>query len=151
MNDDKFQDVEFEEENTNDKTFGLNFSAENLTKNYKINDKKIKNEKKNLLKILSKIDENLLKMADSLIENIAFMCVILDGLIETIKKNGVKEFYRNGQNQFGYKKTVEVDIYNIMQKNYQSSMKILIDMLMKDNSNGEETEELKKYFARGRN
>lgn len=115
------------------------------------NDKLIKSEKKKLLKILSKIDENLIKITDSLIENIAFMSVTLDDLMTTIKSKGVKEFYKNGKNQFGYKESVEIKIYNTMQKNFQSSMKVLIDMLQKDDSSGDEAKkQLEKYFARGR-
>jgi|GEM_PF-2130027 len=115
------------------------------------NDKLIKSEKKKLLKILSKIDENLIKITDSLIENIAFMSVTLDDLMTTIKAKGVKEYYCNGKNQFGYKESVEIKIYNTMQKNFQSSMKVLIDMLQKDDSSGDEAKkQLEKYFARGR-
>lgn len=115
------------------------------------NDKLIKSEKKKLLKILSKIDDNLIKITDSLIENIAFMSVTLDDLMTTIKSKGVKEYYCNGKNQFGYKESVEIKIYNTMQKNFQSSMKVLIDMLQKDDSSGDEAKkQLEKYFARGR-
>ena len=115
------------------------------------NDKLIQAEKKKLLKILSKIDKNLIKIADSLIENIAFMSVTLDDLMQTIKSKGVKEEYCNGKNQFGFKESVEIKIYNTMQKNFQSSMKVLIDLLQKDDSSGDEAkEQLKKIFARGR-
>jgi len=114
------------------------------------NDKLIKATKKKLLKILSKIDENLLKISDSLIENIAFMSVTLDDLMLKIKANGVKEYYCNGKNQFGFKESVEIKIYNTMQKNYQTSMKLLIDMLSRNGLNDDETEELKKLLARPR-
>lgn len=41
--------------------------------------------------------------------------------------------------------------FNKYMKSYQSSMKILIDLLTKDeSSNGNEVEELKTYFARSR-
>ena len=114
------------------------------------NDKLIKKTKQKLLKILSKIDENLLKISDSLIENIAFMSVTLDDLMLKIKANGVKEYYCNGKNQFGFKESVEIKIYNTMQKNYQTSMKLLIDMLSRNGLNDDETEELKKLLARPR-
>lgn len=115
------------------------------------NDKLIKSTKKKLLKILSKIDENLLKISDSLIENIAFMAVTLDDLMLKIKANGVKEYYCNGKNQFGFKESVEIKIYNTMQKNYQTSMKLLIDMLSRNDSNNEDAiEEIKKTLARPR-
>ena len=117
---------------------------------FKKNDKEIKAEKKKLIKILSKIEENLLKISDSLIENVAFLSVTLNGLIATIKKQGVKESYKNGQNQFGFKESVESQAYNKYMKSYQSSMKLLIDMLSRNGLNDDETEELKKYLARSR-
>lgn len=147
----KNQNNEVSENIEENNTFSETLPADNSEVRFKKNDKAIKAEKKKLLKILSKIDENLIKICDSLIENIAFMSVTLDDLIKTIKAQGVKEYYCNGKNQFGYKKSVEIEVYNAMQKNYQSSMKLLIDMLTKDDSsNGDEVEKLKEYFARGR-
>jgi len=128
-------------------------SEENLEAQNRLakNDKLIKTTKKKLLKILSKIDENLLKISDSLIENIAFMSVMLDDLMTIIKAKGVKEYYCNGKNQFGFKESVEIKIYNTMQKNFQTSMKLLIDMLSRNGVNDEDAiEELKKMLARPR-
>lgn len=115
------------------------------------NNKLIKSTKKKLLKILSKIDDNLLKISDSLIENISFMSVTLDDLMQKIKANGVKEYYCNGKNQFGFKESVEIKIYNTMQKNFQTSMKLLIDMLSRNDGNNEDAiDEIKKMLARPR-
>ena len=144
------EDFESSEDFEDDDVFGEKEDAEIMQENYNKNTRAIKNEKKKLKQILSQIDENLLKICDSLVENIAFMTVTLDSLVETMKAKGVKEFYKNGKNQFGYKESVEVRVYNTMQKNYQSSMKVLIDMLTKGESNGDEVEKLKEYFARGR-
>lgn len=147
----KNQNNEFSEEMDDDLNFDEIVTQEEAEKRFKANDKKIRAEKKKLLKILSKIDENLIKICDSLLENVAFMSVILDDLVKTIKTDGVKEVYKNGKNQFGFKESVESQSYNKYMKSYQSSMKLLIDMLTKDeSSNGNEVEELKEYFARGR-
>lgn len=147
----KNQNSEVSENIEENNTFSESLPTDNSEVRFKKNDKAIKAEKKKLLKILSKIDENLIKICDSLIENIAFMSVTLDDLIKTIKAQGVKEYYCNGKNQFGFKKSVEIEVYNAMQKNYQSSMKLLIDMLQKDDSsNGDDLEKLKEYFACGR-
>ena len=123
---------EFSEEMDDDLTFDEIVTQEEAEKRFKANDKKIRAEKKKLLKILSKIDENLIKICDSLLENVAFMSVILDDLVKTIKTDGVKEVYKNGKNQFGFKESVESQSYNKYMKSYQSSMKLLIDMLTKD-------------------
>lgn len=93
---------------------------------------KISKKKAKIIKILDNIDKNLLKINESLIENVAFMNVTLEGLIEVIKTKGVVEEYSNGATQKGYKKSVEIDIYNTMIKNYNASMKLLIDLLPKD-------------------
>ena len=146
----KNQDEEFSEdlnEDTNSDELAKQKEAE---LRFKKNDKLVKAEKKKIIKIIAKIDENLIKICDSLIENIAFMSVTLDDLIKTIKAQGVKEFYMNGKGQFGYKKSVEIDVYNAMQKNYQSSTKLLIDILTKDESSNGSEEELKEFFARPR-
>lgn len=137
--------------NIDEDTYLSKFEVEaNKEDLYKKNDKKIKAEKKKLLNLLAKIDKNLLKICDSLINNIAFMAVTLDSLIESMKKNGIKEYYKNGQNQYGYKRSVDVEVYSVMQKNFQSSLKVLIDMLQRDGINDDEAEEIKKYLARGR-
>jgi len=147
----KNQNNEFSEEIEENNSFSELERKKQAEIRFKKNDKLVKAEKKKLLKILSKIDENLIKICDSLIENIAFMSVMLDDLIKTIKADGVKEVYMNGKGQFGYKKSVEVDVYNSMQKNYQSSAKLLIDILTKDDSsNGDAIEEIKEKFASGR-
>ena len=147
----KNQNSEFSEEIDNDFISDKVIAKKEEELRFKANDKKVKAEKKKLLKILSKIDENLIKICDSLLENVAFMSVLLDDLVKTIKAQGVKEVYKNGRNQFGYKESVESQSYNKYMKSYQSSMKLLIDMLTKDeSSNGSEVEELKEYFARGR-
>lgn len=132
--------------------FDLLHGAENSEENFAKFDKDIKKEKKNIVSILKKIDKKKLKICDSLIENVAFMCVMLRDLIETIKKKGVKEFYMNGSSQFGYRKRIEVEIYNSMQKNFQTSMKLLIDLLSaEDGLDDEAKEELKKFLTQGRN
>jgi hypothetical protein len=138
------------EENNIFSVLGLQNDPEKQKERFNKNDKLVKSTKKKILKILSKIDVNLLKISDSLIENISFMSVTLDDLIQTIKAKGIKEFYCNGKNQFGFKESVEIKIYNTMQKNFQSSMKLLIDMLSRNGLNDDETEELKKLLARPR-
>ena len=128
----KNQNSEFSEEIDNDFISDEVITKKEEELRFKANDKKVKAEKKKLLKILSKIDENLIKICDSLLENVAFMSVLLDDLVKTIKAQGVKEVYKNGRNQFGYKESVESQSYNKYMKSYQSSMKLLIDMLTKD-------------------
>ena len=61
--------------------------------------------------------------------NAAFMSVTLQLLQTEINKNGAVSEYKNGENQFGTKKSPEVEIYNTMIKNYSAVMKQLTDLL----------------------
>lgn len=124
--------------------FAIKYSPEEDLR-AKLLSKKISREKAKIIKILGKIDKNLLKINESLIENISFMSVTLDGLIETIKAKGVTEEYSNGATQKGFKKSVEIDVYNTMLKNYNASMKLLIDLLQKED---EAEDELLEFLNR---
>lgn len=81
-------------------------------------------------------DINFKKDTDTLLSNLideaSFMYVTLKHLKETINKKGVKEKYVNGNNQFGYKDSVEAKTYNAMIKNYISIIKQLNDELPKN-------------------
>lgn len=99
-------------------------------------EKKEKDITKEVTKEEEKIKENLkgltekqLKINADLIHNIAFMGVTLRNLADEISKNGVKEKYKNGANQWGYKDRTEVKTYNNMFKNYQSAIKQLNELL----------------------
>ena len=54
-------------------------------------------------------------------------------VVEKNGKNGVKEKYKNGANQWGYKDRSEVKTYNNMIKSYQSCMKQLNDLMLANN------------------
>ena len=62
------------------------------------------------------------------------MSATLDELMNTINENGIKEEYKNGANQFGYKDSVEVKTYNAMIKNYMAVIKQLNDLLPNQNN-----------------
>ena len=64
-----------------------------------------------------------------LILNAVFMEEQLTQLQAKIRENGVKSEYQNGENQWGEKKSVEVDVYNAMIKNYAAVIRQLGDML----------------------
>ena len=46
-----------------------------------------------------------------------------------IRENGVVSEYKNGENQWGTRKSPEVDVYNSMIKNYTSVIKQINDIL----------------------
>ena len=112
---------------------GVKMAAKNL-KN------KINKEIKRLKELFKNMDENKLKLAEKLIENAAFMSVTLDELKEYIRDNGVKEGYCNGENQYGYKESVESKNYNTMIKNYMNIIKQLNDMMPESQKVNEDDE-----------
>jgi hypothetical protein len=93
--------------------------------------RQITTEKNKLIKIFSKCDDNIKKIANPLIENASYMKVELSYLKKYNIKNGNKEFYMNGKGQFGFKESVESKTYNTMMKNYMSVIKQLNEMLPK--------------------
>ena len=96
----------------------------------------IKCEIKRLSKIFENLTQDAAAVAEKLIENAAFMAVTLNELQGIINVKGYIEEYQNGENQFGTKKSSEVDIYNTMIKNFNTTMKQLIDMLPDSPSGG---------------
>jgi uncharacterized FlaG/YvyC family protein len=95
----------------------------------------IKKEISKLNKLFKDMDVNIKKSVHSVIENAAFMAVTLRDLQDYLNKNGLTCEYQNGENQFGTKKSPEIDIYNTMIKNFISSMKSLTDLLPKEIAN----------------
>lgn len=90
---------------------------------------RIEREIKRIKKLLKQVDKDRLATIQSLVKNAAFMSVTLDDLQDAMNKNGVISEYQNGENQWGTKKSPEVDIYNTMIKNHMAIMKQLIDLL----------------------
>lgn len=101
------------------------------TKEHLEKEARISEEKKKLNRIFTKVEPKTKKAVRSLIENAAFMSVTLEDLQDSINKNGVISEYQNGENQWGTKKSPEVEIYNTMIKNHMAVMKQLTDLLPK--------------------
>ena len=78
------------------------------------------------------------ELARPLIENASFLSVTLEELREEITNNGIKEKYQNGNNQLGFKDSVETRTYNAMLRTYMSIIKQLSDMLPSGNENEED-------------
>lgn len=94
----------------------------------------IKKEIAKLNKLFKDMEPKFKKTVQSVIENAAFMAITLRELQEHLNKNGLTCEYQNGENQWGTKKSPEVEIYNTMIKNFISAMKSLTDLLPKDSA-----------------
>ena len=82
-----------------------------------------------LEKIFETKDEKRRLLILSLIDEASFMYVTLKDLKQQINRDGIKEKYKNGSNQWGYKDSTEVKTYNTMIKNYTSVIKQLNDII----------------------
>ena len=94
--------------------------------------KRIEEERGKLSRQYTKLDARTKKVVASLIDNAAFMIVTLEELQDEINSNGVVDKYQNGENQWGTKKSPEVEVYNTMIKNYATVMKQLADLVPKE-------------------
>ncbi|GLY09589.1 hypothetical protein [Pseudobacillus badius] len=99
---------------------------------------RVEQQKRILKRQFSKLDAKMKKTAASLIENAAFMIVTLEDLQAVINREGAVSIYQNGENQWGTKKSPEVEIYNTMIKNHMAIMKQLTDLLPKQPVNTKE-------------
>ena len=92
-------------------------------------DKRIKKEIAKYKKIFKDVDEDRKKAVEKLIENVAFMATTLEDLQDSINEKGCIEEYQNGENQYGYKESSEIKVYNSLIRNYNTSVKQLLDQL----------------------
>ena len=89
----------------------------------------IEKEKRRLKAIFKDLDENKKKLVTPLIEKAAFMSVELDLLQKAIEHDGWTSEYKNGENQYGTKKSPEAETYIALSKNYAAVVKQLTDLV----------------------
>lgn len=92
-------------------------------------DVRVKKEKNKLARIYKNIPEDQRKLVSQLIENSAFIAVLLEDLRNDIDKNGWTETYNHGGGQSGNKRSVAADLYMVAVKNYSQITKQLNDLL----------------------
>ena len=108
---------------------GVKGMATKTEKTEKTKEQRIKSEKSRLKKIFKDLDENKKNLVTPLIEKAAFMSVELDDLQEIIEQDGWTSEYKNGENQYGTKKSPEADTYIALSKNYAAVIKQLTDLV----------------------
>jgi len=101
--------------------------------------KEQKREIKRIEKLLraNAVDEKVLKLNQELIYQAAFMGLQLKKLSKDIEINGVTEEYKNGENQYGRKKSASADVYGTMIKSYMTAQKQLNDLIPKNDNSSE--------------
>lgn len=115
-------------------------------------DERIKKERDKLTKQFSAIDERRKKIVEKTIDNCAYMSVILEDLKSQMDAKGDEAYvstYQNGENQWGTKKSPEIEIYNQVFSNYLKGVKQLTDLLpeeMRINSEDKEINAINEFL-----
>lgn len=99
--------------------------------NYLEKVKRIKKEETRIKRLFKEIDENRKKLVFSTIADVAFMTVTMQGLRETIIREGTTAKYKNGANQYGTKQSPEAQLYIQLSQKLTQAMRILVDCLPK--------------------
>ena len=102
-------------------------------------DERISKEGRRLRKIYKNIDADKKGIIDGLIQRAAYMRVTLEDWEEDIIKNGCTEMFTQSVNTPPYERERPVArLYNTMNKNYQSIIRQLAELLPKDTGGGED-------------
>jgi hypothetical protein len=92
-------------------------------------DESIKFEYNRLMQLFKTVPKDKISLARKLISRAAFLAVTIDELEKDISKNGYEEEYRNGEFQYGKKKSAAAELHVTYTKNLIAVMKQLNDML----------------------
>lgn len=92
-------------------------------------EEKILKEQRRLRSIFKDLDANKKKLVTPLIDKAAFMSIELDELQITLEQQGWITEYKNGENQYGTKRSPEADTYIALSKNYAAVIKQLVDLV----------------------
>ena len=109
-----------------------NMAVSNMTELQKT--RKIKAEVRRITSIFEDFGVEDASLYEMLIGSAAFIAVVLEDLEISIKKNGVVSRYQNGANQWGTKKSPEVETYATFSKLYKDIIKDLDSKLPRDAS-----------------
>ncbi|WP_135553205.1 hypothetical protein [Paenibacillus cymbidii] len=98
---------------------------------------KVTNEEKRLRKTYEKLPKDQMVIADGLIRRAAFMRVTLEEYEADLDENGYVEQFTQSEKTAAYERERPVArLYNSLNKNYQSIIKQLSDMLPKGDGGG---------------
>jgi predicted transcriptional regulator len=111
-------------------------------------EKLVKKEFNAIKRTFKNMEGDVKKLNTKLMYNAAWLAVSLDELTDTIDREGMVTEYKNGENQYGTKKSPEAELYTSWSKQYSSIMKQLSDMLPKEEQSKKQDELLQ--FLGGR-
>lgn len=88
--------------------------------------------KKNITAIkksLNSVDKEMLKLNEQLIKEAAMYATTLQEINSIIARDGIVDFYQNGENQWGTKKSVAAELKPKYTSTYQSLIRQLSELL----------------------
>lgn len=91
--------------------------------------KRITAEIAKLKTMFKELGDEIIETVHSLIENAAFMTITMEDLQKEINEKGCISEYQNGENQWGTKKSPEVEVYTTMVQRHATVMKQLTDLI----------------------
>lgn len=94
-------------------------------------DKLVKKELNKIKRLFKDMPVDIKRLNEKLMYNAAWLAVSLDELTKTMDEEGVISEYKNGENQYGTKKSPEAELYTSWSKQYAIIMKQLSDLLPK--------------------
>lgn len=104
----------------------------------------INREKKRLMAFFGENDD----LASGLIDQAATQKAILDETSELIKRDGVVEEYKNGENQYGRKKSSATEVYAKFSAEYVKTIAALANLRGADGKEAED--EFLRFVGRGK-
>ena len=78
---------------------------------------------------LKKLPASKHQLAEKLLSKAVFMDAELEKLQAILKEKGWTEEYKNGENQYGLKKSSEGEVYNTLIKSYNATMRQINEMI----------------------
>jgi hypothetical protein len=110
-------------------------------------DERISKEVKRLNRIYKDIDKDKKAIIDGLINRAAYMRIALEDWEKDIIENGITEMFTQSEKTDPYERERPVArLYNTMNKNYQSIIKQLSDLLPKEEKVGEEDDGFQDFI-----
>lgn len=100
-------------------------------------DEIVKKEKSKFSAICREVGKDKKKAMETLVNEAAFMGASLFELRQKINEKGYTEEYQNGANQKGVKKCSEVEVYNVMIKNYTAVIRQIMEIAGKGSKNSD--------------
>lgn len=99
------------------------------TKTELTKEERISRERRRLRRLIRGLDRDRRTVAERLVDNLAFMVVMLQDLQRDVLEKGATSVYQNGANQWGTKKSPEAELYIQLLQRFIPAVKQFMDLL----------------------